>query len=120
MKFFIKSIFCILIIFISHITLYSQTSGELTVAVTTSKAGGNYAPRNIVAIWIENSAGIFIKSLLVYGDKRKTHLNNWQASTSAAGSEYNRVDAITGATKSSHGTRNCTWDGTDLTRGKNY
>ena len=113
MKFPNKSIFFTLVILLFQIAAFAQTSGELTVSVSTSKAGGNYAPRNIVSIWIEDASGKFVKTLLAYADKRKTHLNNWQASTNAAGSEYNKVDAITGATKSSHGTRNCSWDGID-------
>lgn len=95
-------------------TLWAQTPGELTVSVATSETGGKYAPRNIVAIWIEDDDGNFVKTLLAYANTRKTHLNTWQASTSAAGSEFNVVDAITGATKSSQGTRLCSWDGTDV------
>ena len=93
---------------------YAQTAGELTVSTTTSPADGDFAPRNIVAIWIEDDAGNFVKTLLAYAQNQKTHLNTWQASTTAAGSEYNTVDAITGATKSDHATRTCTWDGTDF------
>lgn len=92
----------------------AQTPGELNVSVSTSETGGNYAPRNIVAIWIEDDAGNFQKTLLAYAQTRKTHLNTWQASTSDAGTEYNVIDAITGATRSSHSTRECTWDGTDF------
>lgn len=92
----------------------AQSNGQLDVSVSTSHAGGNYKPRNIIAIWIENSDNQFVKTLLAYANKRKTHLNTWQASTEAAGSGYNTVDAITGATVSSHGTRNCSWDGTDF------
>ncbi len=95
------------------ISMFAQTSGELTVEVTTSETGGNFAPRNIVAIWIENDQGEFIKTLLAYAQNRKTHLNTWQAITNAAGTEFNTTDAITGATRSSHSTRNCSWDGTD-------
>ncbi len=92
----------------------AQTSGDLSVSVSTSNAGGNYAPRNIVAVWVEDSNGDFVKTLLSYAQTFKHHLNNWEASTTAAGSVYNTVDAITGATKTSHATRTCTWDGTDL------
>lgn len=95
------------------ITLSAQTTGELSVTTTTSAAGGNYAPRNVVAIWVENDQGEFVKTLLAYAQNRKTHLNTWQASTAAAGTEYNTTDAITGATKSNHGTRACAWDATD-------
>lgn len=93
----------------------AQTQGTLNISVTTSSTGGNYAPRNILAIWIEDGSGKFVKTLLAYADRRKQHLNTWEASTNAAGSMYNSVDAITGATKSSHGTRTCTWNSTDYT-----
>jgi len=102
----------VLIVLISSF-LEAQTTGELTVTVTTSETGGNYAPRNIVAIWIEDDQGNFIKTLMAYAQNRRTHLNTWQATTNAAGTEYNTTDAITGATRSSHNTRSCSWDGTD-------
>jgi len=94
--------------------IIAQTDGTLTVTATTSSAGGNFAPRNIVAIWIEDNQGNFVKTLMAYAQNRKTHLNTWEASTTAAGSPFNTVDAITGATKTSHGTRLCTWNGTDV------
>jgi hypothetical protein len=52
--------------------------------------------------------------LLAYAQNRKTHLNTWEASTTAAGSPFNTVDAITGATRTSHATRTCTWNATDI------
>jgi len=94
----------------------AQTTGTLSVSVATSSTGGTYAPRNILAIWVEDSSGKFVKTLLAYADKRKTHLNTWEASTTAAGSVYNSVDAITGATQSSHATRTCSWNGTDYNK----
>lgn len=69
-----------------------------------------------MAVWIENNSGKFIKTLLVYGNKRKTHLNVWESSTSLAGSTFNSVDAITGATQTNYALRNCSWDGTDFNR----
>ena len=109
-----NKIISILVVFLCVSTfLKAQTTGQLTVATTTSSAGGNYAPRNIVAIWVEDAEGNFVKTLLAYAQSRRTHLNTWQASTQAAGTEYNVVDAITGSTRSSHGTRNCTWNATD-------
>jgi hypothetical protein len=65
-------------------------------------------------MWIEDNQGNFVKTLLAYAANRKTHLNTWEASTTAAGSPFNTVDAITGATKSTHATRTCTWNGTDI------
>lgn len=108
-----KNYLTILFTFFLGFLLNAQTAGELTVSVSTSSTGGNYAPRNVVAIWIEDEAGDFVKTLLAYAQQRITHLNTWQASTTAAGSPYNVVDAITGPTRTSHGTRICDWDGTD-------
>lgn len=106
--------FISLLIIAATFPTWAQTPGTLTVSVATSAAGGNYAPKNIVAIWIEDNQGNFVKTLLAYAQTRKTHLNTWEASTTAAGSPYNTVDAITGATKTSHATRTCSWDGTDI------
>jgi hypothetical protein len=92
----------------------AQTAGTLTVQVTTSSTGGDYEPRNVVAIWIEDTSGAFVKTLLAYANARRTHLNTWQAATTSAGSEYNTTDAVTGATQPSHGTRTCQWNGTNF------
>ncbi len=104
---------CFLYFILSVLTLNAQTTGVLSVSVTTSETGGNFAPKNIVAIWIENDQGEFVKTLLAYAQNRKTHLNTWQASTTAAGTAFNTTDAITGATRTSHNIRSCSWDCTD-------
>lgn len=104
------TVVCLLL---TSLMLTAQITGELSVITTTNETGGNFAPRNIVAIWIENNQGEFVKTLLAYAQTQKTHLNTWQASTLAVGEEFNTTDAITGATKTSHNTRTCTWDCTD-------
>ena len=106
----------IMFIAITGVQLSAQTTGKLNVSVTTSSTGGNYAPRNIVAVWIEDASGNFVKTLLAYANTRITHLNNWETITSAKGIMYNRTDAITGATQNSHSTRTCAWDGTDYNK----
>jgi len=111
-----KRFVLIMFIAVTGIQLSAQTSGKLNVSVTTSSAGGNYAPRNIVSVWIEDASGNFVKTLLAYADKRIQHLNTWEKVTSAKGIMYNRTDAITGATQSNHGTRTCKWDGTDYNK----
>jgi len=93
--------------------IQAQTKGTLAVSVTTSSTGGTFAPKNILAIWIEDSSGKFVKTLLAYADKRKQYLTTWATSTTSSGTVNNSVDAITGATQSSHGTRTCNWNGTD-------
>ncbi len=108
-----KKLLILLLSLLGIAQIQAQTSGTLSVSVSTSSAGGNYAPRNIVAIWVEDNSGKFVKTLLAFANNRITHLNTWQASTLATGNEFNKTDAITGATQSSHGTRICQWNGTD-------
>ncbi len=91
----------------------AQTTGTLNVSVTTASTGGNYAPKNVFVIWIEDASGNFVKTLTANAEKRIQYLYKWSASTAAKTTRYNRVDAVTGATLGSHGTRTGTWNGTD-------
>ena len=112
-----KFLFMILCLIITFTTTYAQTKGSLAINVATKGTGvpgKNYAPRNIIVIWIEDESGNFVKTLLLNARERMTHLNNWESSTADYGSTYNAVDAVTSATNNSHGTRSCTWDGMDI------
>jgi len=80
----------------------------LTVSVVTSTTGGNYSPKHVVAIWVENSAGTFVKTLTVYAEARKYDLTNWNSISGG-----NVTDATTGATQSNFGTIYGSWNGTD-------
>lgn len=104
------SIFILLLCFST--VLKAQTEGVLTVTATTSKTSvPTYQPYNILAIWIEDSNGKFVKTLMAYAQERRQYLIAWKTATTIAGASYNTTDAISGATLSSHGTRSCTWDG---------
>ena len=92
----------------------SENTGTLTVDLSTSTAGGNYRPRHVLAIWIENNSGEFIHTLMAYARSRITHLNNWESSTEAAGVRYDTTDAVSGATQSSYTDRSATWNGMDF------
>lgn len=109
-----KKLIILLLACIYTSLITAQTNGTLTIQVTTSSTGGDYEPRNVLAIWIEDNSGAFVKTLLAYAENRRTHLNTWQAATTTAGSEFNTTDAVTGATQPDHGTRTCEWDGTDF------
>ena len=87
------------------------TTTGLLVSATTSAPGGQYAPSNIVAIWITDNSDKFVKTLYVKAAQRITHLNKWK-SVSAS----NTIDAATGATRLGHGTIYATWDGTDVSK----
>lgn len=86
----------------------STSGGELTFTIRTVTAGGNYSPKHVLAIWIENN-GDFVKTRKAMANQRKQYLYTWKAA-----SNYNVVDAITGSTLTSHQTHTVTWDCTDL------
>lgn len=94
----------------------TPTACGLAVSVTTASFGGTYAPNNIGAIWIADDHSRFVKSLDVWADRRTEHLDHWVAATAAAGLPNNRLDAVSTATKTSHGTRTAAWNCTDTTR----
>ncbi len=86
----------------------ANTSGNMTFTVRTVESGGNYAPKHVLAIWIEDDNG-FVKTRLARANNRKQYLYMWRAA-----SNYNVTDAITGATLSSHITHTVSWDCKDL------
>jgi len=85
-----------------------NTPGDVTFTVKTITDNGNYAPKHILAIWVEDNQG-FIKTRKLRANQRKQYLYTWR---SVSGD--NVVDAITGSTLSSHQTHTVTWDCTDL------
>ena len=86
----------------------ANTAGVVTFTATTSPAGGNYAPKHVLAIWVEKN-GVFVKTRKAMANARKQYLYMWKAA-----SNYNVVDAITGPTLNSHQTHTVSWDCTDL------
>lgn len=106
-----KYLFSLLAMFISLSTL-AQTIGTLSVTATTSQTTSpSYQQKNIVAFWIEDSNGSFVKTLLAYASERRQYLVAWRTKTNIAGSVYNTTDAITAATQTSHGARSASWNG---------
>ncbi|MFT3771629.1 MAG: DUF2271 domain-containing protein [Minicystis sp.] len=88
-----------------------QPAGDPTLSVdfTTVTFKGKYSPRNVGAAWITDGNDKFVKSLEVWAVKRIKYLTKWKGSSAG-----NEVDAITSATKSSHGPHHLTWDMTDV------
>lgn len=84
---------------------------SLHVKVRTTAVGGRFAPRNVGAIWIETSAGKFVKTLERWGQTRARYIVRWNGVSAA-----NVVDAVTSATLSSHVTHDRTWNLKDLTK----
>lgn len=83
----------------------AQTIGTATFTVTTVSNGGQYSPKHVLAIWVKNSSGTFVKSMKVMAVQRIQYLFQWKASSS-----LNTVGAITGATLSTHQTHTIAWN----------
>ena len=92
-------------------TIEANTSGTLTIKTTTAAANGGYQPAHILAIWVQDSSGAFVKTLMAYAATRINELTSWVAK-----SAKNKVDATTGATLNSHATRTATWNGTNVSK----
>jgi hypothetical protein len=81
------------------------TPTQLAFRVTTLPQGGEYEPDNIGAIWIEDGAGHWVKTLALWASVRVRYLQAYNT----ANSTHNKVDAVTGATLTKHKTHNVTW-----------
>lgn len=124
----LKQVASTFILFFSAIAS-AQTAGTLTFSfnqpVPTSPAP-TYAGRCVTAVWIENSAGAFIKTKMRYvGSSTKDHLPTFAAKaggvlSNALGTTVNVTDATTGATLKSttnpvgFGAHSFVWDGKNV------
>lgn len=97
----------------------AQTPGILTLQFTQTPHSSYSGNRNVMAVWIQTSAGAFVKTCTRnVGTGTKDHLPTWASNSggtasNALGSGCNVQGAITGATYTSFSTRTITWDGTD-------
>jgi MYXO-CTERM domain-containing protein len=77
----------------------TASAQTLTVSFETTPVGASvYAPTNVVAVWIEDSGGNFVKTIGRYSLVRTVHLVAWNA---ASGGDE---DAVSGATRLDHNT----------------
>lgn len=99
-----------LFIAVVSLTLWAQgAGGTVDISVTTKPNGDGYSPKHVLAIWIEDSEGGFVKTLKLRGDKRKQYLYTWNDAASG-----NTTDATTGSTLSSHQTHSVSWNCSDV------
>ncbi|MFZ5939083.1 MAG: DUF2271 domain-containing protein [Bacteroidota bacterium] len=83
----------------------AQADGSVTFSVKTVSNGTGFSPKHVLAIWVEDGSGNFVKTLKLQADKRKQYLYTWNAKSLG-----NTVDATTGATLSSHIRHTVSWD----------
>jgi hypothetical protein len=76
------------------VTSSSGSSGVAYVGFTTSSSGGNYAPKNVVAAWIQQGS-TFIATVGDWSADRRVSLVLWNSVKSG-------TDAVMGATQLNH------------------
>ena len=74
----------------------SGAARTLSVTFTSSPNGGQYAPRNVVAVWIEGNGGTFVKTIGRWAATRVGSLVAWN------GKSGGDADAVSGATRLDH------------------
>jgi len=79
----------------------------INFTTTASPSAGNsqFSPKNVVAVWIESSNGVFVRTALRWANTRRTKLVGWIAKAGNAD-----VDAVSGATRPAYGALTATWD----------
>lgn len=110
-------------------TIFAQTAGTLTFSfvqpVPTNPAPTESLSKSVIAVWIENGTGTFIKTKMRYiGSSTKDHLPSYSVKAGGTASNAltstNVTDAATGATRStattptSFGSKSITWDGKNV------
>jgi hypothetical protein len=111
--------FAAAIIFANNIT--AQSPGTLTFTFTEASHATNTTyngnAQHDLAVWIQTSAGAFVKTKLRYaGGGTSDHLPTWASQASCAGGNAistgcNTIDGTTGATRSAWSTYTISWDG---------
>lgn len=84
---------------------------KLSFSVTTVTMRGRYSPQHVLAIWITDGQGKFVKTLARHARIRARYLTGWNAAASG-----NLVDAVSGATLRAHTTHQLSWNLTDASK----
>ncbi|MFC0877645.1 DUF2271 domain-containing protein [Saccharicrinis sp. FJH2] len=102
-----RRFFYIILSVVLFLPAMAQTQGDsqISFSVNVSNIPGNFAPRHVIAIWVEDSNGNYVNSLAVYGNRRLGYLSTWYGASKGI-----KGDAVTGATVSSFRTYNVTWN----------
>lgn len=108
-----KNLFLLIAIVMIYFNSNSQTTGTLSFSVTTLNYSATFSPKHILAIWIEDSSGVWVKTRKFRSQNInfRSYLTNFKNATN---STYNSVDAITGSTLLQHSSHTITWDCKDV------
>lgn len=107
-----NKLFSLIFLLFSFLFLNAQESAPqvATDGTLTVKATVTYTSPYYYAVWLKNTSGTFLRTLVMYGNTTKYYpdLTNWYANSGA-----NKVNATTGATRSASGTYTSTWNAKD-------
>jgi hypothetical protein len=85
------------------------TPGELTVSFLSASYDGFYAPENCGAVWIEDEAGMYVATPVLWAQIRVRNLFIWDARRCRIDWP---LDVVSSATLPKHGPHDLVWDGT--------
>jgi len=114
----IKSALALLLLLTSN-SIFAQSTGNLSFTFTTTSHSGYQGTKNVMAVWIQDNNGSFVKTKLRHvGSVTIDHLQTWAQNSggpvaNALSSSCNIVSAVTGATLAGAATKTITWDGTN-------
>lgn len=97
------------------LTSLAQTDGTLTFSFNQPTPTNPTGSKNVIAVWIENGSGTFIKTKMKYTNSETEHIPTWTTK-----SAQNVTDATTGSTRTSttsptaFGTKSITWNGKNV------
>ena len=72
-----RMLLAILVLLVTSFVFY-KLKVFLSVSFSTTEYSGGYKPRHVVVVWVEDSYGYYVKTLLAYANVRKIHLNAWK------------------------------------------
>lgn len=81
------------------------TAGTVTLEFTTTTTGKQFAPRHVLAVWVSDDQGRFVRTLQCNAARYRRHLVQWNRSSGT-----NLVDAVTSASLTAHQAHTVTWD----------
>lgn len=103
----------------------AQTDGTLNFSYVPTSKTGYSGTKNVLAIWIQTSTGVFVKTKLLNDSYSNTqdHLPTYAVNAGGTASDCltntNKTDATTGATLANYTAKSITWDGKDVAGASN-
>lgn len=93
--------FALVLVLLGSAAPDAHAKGSVRITFTTTPSGGNYAPNNVVAAWIQNGAGTHQRTLGLWSAVRTIYLRSYVAAVTNIENNL-PPDAVTGASRLNH------------------